>query len=273
MSDPRGQIAVRHYGQAGPLLGVLHGGPGAPGSLAPLARLLSAQFRVVEPLQRSGGSQPLTVEVHVTDLAQIAREPMLWLGHSWGAMLALSFAARHPELVKAIALVGCGTYDEPTRLTYRDRMRTRMTALGATAHADALRARLAVTADAAERERLRTELGRIAADVMTVDALEPTWLERIDATSNSETWNDVLRLQREGIEPAAFATIARPVLMLHGDDDPHPGEQTRDVLKRVIPQLEYVSFPRCGHEPWRERQASQPFLRTLRTWLLAHATS
>jgi len=271
MSYTRVPIEVRHYGQAGPRLGVLHGGPGAPGALAPLARTLSSSFRVFEPLQRGSGPLPLSVSVHVTDLAQVAPERMFWLGHSWGAMLALSFAARHPELVRAIAIVGCGTYDAATRTIYRERMQERLQALGLSAREKSVRARLASTTDTAERARLRAELGHIAADAMTVDALEPSWLEGVDALSNQQTWDDAMRLQREGVEPAAFRAIAAPVFMLHGDDDPHPGEQTRALLQRVIPQLEYVRFPRCGHEPWRERHAREPFLQTLRAWLLAHA--
>ena len=76
-----------------------------------------------------------------------------------------------------------------------------------------------------------------------------------DAAGYMETWQDVLKLQREGCEPAAFKAIRCPVLMLHGDDDPHPGRATRNVLRQVIPQLEFVGIARCGHEPWRERHA------------------
>ena len=85
--------------------------------------------------------------------------------------------------------------------------------------------------------------------------------------ADSETWQDVLRLQSEGVEPAAFAAIRAPVLMLHGDRDPHPGAATRDLLQRFMPHIDYVEFERCGHEPWRERHARDPFLRTLREWL------
>jgi pimeloyl-ACP methyl ester carboxylesterase len=79
-----------------------------------------------------------------------------------------------------------------------------------------------------------------------------------------------MRLQADGIEPAAFAAISVPVLMLHGDHDPHPGPSTRDVLRARIPQLEYVELPRCGHSPWRERHARDRFFAYLRTWLHAH---
>lgn len=53
-------IRVRRYGTSGPWVVLLHGGPGAGGYLAPLARSLADSFRVLEPLQRGSGSEPLT---------------------------------------------------------------------------------------------------------------------------------------------------------------------------------------------------------------------
>ena len=47
------------------------------------------------------------------------RRPVV-VGHSWGAMLALAYAAAHPGRATAIALIGCGTFD----LAARDRMRS-----------------------------------------------------------------------------------------------------------------------------------------------------
>ncbi len=35
-----------------------------------------------------------------------------------GAMLGLSFTARHPERVSRLVLVGCGTYDETCRVRF-----------------------------------------------------------------------------------------------------------------------------------------------------------
>jgi len=55
--------------------------------------------------------------------------------------------------------------------------------------------------------------------------------------------------------------------MLHGDDDPHPGPETRDLLCRFLPQLEYRGFPRCGHVPWSERHARDAFLAMVSAWV------
>ena len=84
---------------------------------------------------------------------------------------------------------------------------------------------------------------------------------------HGETWHDVLRLQAEGIEPAAFAAVTAPALMVHGSADPHPGPSTHETLRRHMPQLDYVELERCGHIPWFERHGREPFLEALSPWL------
>lgn len=267
------RIEVRRYGSSGPTVAVLHGGPGAAGSVAGLAAPLADEFRVLEPLQRrADGVTPLTVAGHVHDLAAVLDGPTLVVGWSWGAMLGLSFAAAHPELVRGLVIVGCGTYDEETRATYQHRFVANLGADGVGAM-DALRARLATATTDGERDAIvaargaRAERAQAYEPRPAADDEPPT---TVDALGHDETWTDVLRLQAEGIEPAAFAAISSPVLMLHGDTDPHPGPGTRDLLARHVPQLEYVELARCGHTPWRERHGRDPCFDALRTWLRAH---
>jgi pimeloyl-ACP methyl ester carboxylesterase len=219
-------IEVRkHAGAAGPVV-VLHGGPGAPGSVAGLATDLAGDFEVWEPLQRRSGEVGLTVDRHVNDLHDVAPHPALIVGHSWGAMLGLSYAACYPKLVRALALVGCGTYNQASRDEYERRVNA--------------------TSDASGSERKRVPE---------------------DPAGHEETWRDVLRRQAAGVEPQSFAAIRAPVLMLHGAEDPHPGEMIRDSLLPYIPRLEYVGIAHCGHEPWREGPGRAPFLAALRAWL------
>jgi pimeloyl-ACP methyl ester carboxylesterase len=57
--------------------------------------------------------------------------------------------------------------------------------------------------------------------------------------------------------------------MLHGDDDPHPGPMIRESLAPCLPQLEYVSWAKCGHYPWLEKATRTAFYNTLTKWLEA----
>src|SRR5882672_2712922 len=113
-------LHVREYGNSGPRVVLLHGGPGAPGYMAPVARELADSFRVLEPFQRGSGGEPLSVARHVADLRELISlkggERPLIVGHSWGAMLALAHAAAHPDAAGANVLIGCGTFDQTARV-------------------------------------------------------------------------------------------------------------------------------------------------------------
>jgi pimeloyl-ACP methyl ester carboxylesterase len=265
------QIRVRVHSNEGPTVIVLHGGPAAPGSAAPLARGLAGAFRVLEPWQRGSGEEPLTVARHVADLHEVVlscglARPAL-VGESWGAMLALAYAAAHPESAGPLALVGCGTFDPEARAQ-----------IGATLEARTspeLRRRL-------ERipEEISDPLARMARRYELTHSLynyaplppEPDTEPHppFDLRAHTETWNDMIRLQEAGVYPAAFAAIRSPVLMLHGTYDPHPGQRIRDSLLPFLPNLEYREWERCGHRPWAERHVRDDFFATLRDWLSRH---
>ncbi len=59
--------------------------------------------------------------------------------------------------------------------------------------------------------------------------------EPFDLKAHEETWSDMRKLQDDGTYPNAFAPIGSPVLMLHGQYDPHPGEMIRDSLLPYLP--------------------------------------
>ncbi|MBT8225322.1 MAG: alpha/beta hydrolase [Dactylosporangium sp.] len=260
-------ITAHRHGTGGPQVAVLHGGPGAPGTGCSLARSLADRCTVIEPHQRRGGDVPLTVQQHVADHAAVLPARATVLGWSWGAMLGLSYAAEHPDRVTSLILVGCGTYDQASRSLYQRRLAQRLGRTG-TARIDELSRRRTAATSEAERDRLLAELGQLADRAQHVDPLpEPDVGLRFDGTGHGQTWADVLHRQASGQEPAAFRAITCPVLMLHGHDDPHPGPAIRDTLQAFIPQLHYVEFAACGHKPWLERQARQPFGEALARWI------
>jgi pimeloyl-ACP methyl ester carboxylesterase len=135
-----GALRIRTYGTSGPAVVVLHGGPADVGGAAPLASGLAEAFQVLEPWQRGSGGEPLTVARHVADLHELvasrcaSARPAL-VGTSWGAMLALAYAAVHPARVGPLVLVGCGTFDPVARARLRATLEERT--------GDALRQRLA----------------------------------------------------------------------------------------------------------------------------------
>jgi len=234
--------------------------------MAPVARGLSGSFRVLEPWQRGSSETPLTVSRHVEDLHELietrcpADRPAL-LGSSWGAMLSLAYAAEHPDRAGALVLVGCGTFDVDARRKMEETIRQRMSA--------SLRRRIdRLARDIPDPDRRFEALGRLLLPVYSYDATgDDMDMEQCDERAFRETWTDMLRLQREGMYPAAFSAITTPVLMVHGAADPHPGRRIRDSLARHIPQLEYLELKRCGHYPWLEKHVRDRFFHDVIAWL------
>jgi pimeloyl-ACP methyl ester carboxylesterase len=262
-----GDIKIRRHGTKGPVVIVLHGGPGAPGSAAELAVGLSDAFRVVEPWQReSGEGDRLTVARHVVDLHEVLRAvrvsgqlPAL-VGQSWGAMLALVYAAEHPSEVSSIVLVGCGSFDKTSR-SVGVKIREERIARYIDKHpefADDLNLELN---DRIIKWHKLTDNYEVITSLDQMDGIV------FDRKGYTETWSDMLRCQETGLYPAAFSNIVSPVLMLHGSYDPHPGKMIRDILKGHIPQLEYREFESCGHQPSIEVFAREEFFRVIHDWL------
>ena len=266
---PTDSIEVRKYGDSGPHVVLLHGGPGAPGETAPVARHLSKNFRIFEPLQRLSGDVPLTVALHVDDLHNVLQgipdgEKIRLVGFSWGAMLALTYAARHPERIERLILIGCGTFDEQSRRIYIDNIARRMKP-GEQKRIKQIEGLLVMEKDRERRNKFFTELGAIYSRTQSFKPYGDCFNDVLclDEGGFRQTWADALSLQKQNIQPAEFANIRASVTMIHGKDDPHPGKLIYKSLIRFIPDLRYFDLPRCGHKPWIEQYAKDDFYKLL----------
>lgn len=113
---PGGSLAIRTVGE-GPDLVVLHGGPGLDHRylVRPLERLLADRSRLVFYDQRGAIHSPtdsddrLTMATYVDDLdavrAHLGHEAIDLMGHSFGGLLGMCYAIRHPERVRSLILV------------------------------------------------------------------------------------------------------------------------------------------------------------------------
>ncbi len=263
--DKLSPLKTREYGSSGPYVFVLHGGPGAPGYMAPVCVRLGRNFRVVEPYQRSSGDVELTVNRHVDDFADVinsyCKEKVAIVGHSWGAALALAFAAKYPDLVNRLVIIGCSTLDKNSRAVMEKIRKERI---------DEKIAREFEEIEA-QYDDADARLGAFGAMYQRIDSYDlkrpPEKKFRCDAAGHTQSWADLMRLEDEGVYPRQFAKINSPVLMMHGDFDSHPGDMIAENLSHYLPQLEYVEFEKCGHYPWLEKAAATKFYKALQIWL------
>ncbi|MDD1694709.1 MAG: alpha/beta hydrolase [Methanoregula sp.] len=252
---------VRKWGPGPYTVAVIHGGPGAPGEVAPLARELSSVNGVLEPFQTE-----TTLEGQVQELRSALVEqgmlPVTLIGFSWGAFLSWMLAARYPDLVKKLILVSSPPFEEQYAAAITQTRMTRLNKKGQ-AEAQAMLAKLA-DPDVAEKNTLLAKLGTLLA---RADAYDPANVPDEGFHCQYEVfrgvWDEACELRQKQILVQMAKAIRCPVVAIHGDWDPHPAEGVNDPLAKVLPDFRFVLLEKCGHRPWIERTASEEFYKVI----------
>jgi pimeloyl-ACP methyl ester carboxylesterase len=253
---------LRIYGQPPFWVVVLHGGPGTPGYMAPVARELAADWGVLEPLQTATSVDGQVAELRAT-FVEHGDQPATLIGSSWGAMLGYLFAAHYPELVHKLILVGSAVYEDQYATQI---MATRLDRLGAAERQEAEALMTALSdPSGADKDFALARLGRL---LTKADAYDPLTLD-IEVLEHQydlhqSVWRDAEGLRRSGTLLELGKRIECPVVALHGDYDPHTPEGVQRPLVTVLRDFRFVSLPKCGHLPWIERHARESFFAILR---------
>lgn len=251
------------HGRAPYTVAVLHGGPGAPGSVTTLARELAPDRGVLEPFQSRPTIAGQVAELHAVLTAHAAR-PVALVGWSWGAFLAFIFAARHPEWVRRLVLVSSGPYEAAYAARIMPARRARLSPADRVL-LDTLFATLGDPASP-ERSGALAQVGALLKNrADSVDLLPHTDETRgVDHALHEHVWAEAAALRHSGDLLALGRAITCPVVAIHGADDPHPAAGVREPLARTLTDFRVVVLARCGHYPWWERHAREPFFAALR---------
>jgi proline iminopeptidase len=262
-------LYCRVVGAGRPIV-VLHGGPSLDHYyLLPEMDRLAASFRLVYYDQRGRGrsaegveADDVTIASEVADLDAVRRhfgyDSVALLGHSWGAVLALEYATRHPAHVSQLVLVNAAPASADDYRAFCDNLlrirpqgdaeRMQAIAAGAPYGAGNLEAevdyytlhfRVAIR----DPERVEQVVRRLRAHfteqgVLTARAIG----QRLyDETWGSDTYDVVPRLQALDI----------PTLVLHGDHDFIPVAVAARIAEG-IPLARFVVLEDCGHFAYLE---------------------
>lgn len=240
---------------------VVHGGPGACGEMAPVARELSSLFGVLEPLQTA-----TTIDGQVKELEDAIKihgsPPVMLVGHSWGAWLAFIFAAKNPLLVGKLVLVGSGPFEEKYA---SEIMPARLSRLP-----ENERNELAGLLKRMENQGEKDSdaiMDRVGDLVSKSDHFDPLPLGPEPVEFRPEVyqgvWPEASRLRQSGELLEMGRKITCPVVAIHGDHDPHPADGVRVPLARIIKNFKFVLLEKCGHDPWLEKHAREKFFEVL----------
>jgi pimeloyl-ACP methyl ester carboxylesterase len=258
---------LRTYGKEPYSVAVIHGGPGARGEVAPIARELSSLCGILEPLQTKDSVEGQVQELH-DELEENGTFPIALIGHSWGAWLSFLLAARHPSLVKKLILVGSGPFEEEYAVNL---LGTRLLRLHEKERVEILS--LIETLDnpaISDKNRLVARFGQLMSKADSYDRLSDSNIESLEVeyNINLSVWGEAEKLRRSGELLETGKKIRCPVLAIHGDYDPHPSEGVKIPLSRILKDFRFILLEKCGHYPWMERFARDRFYDILKSEIL-----
>jgi proline iminopeptidase len=262
-------LFCRDVGAGHPIV-ALHGGPDFDHAyLLPELDRLADAFHLVYYDQRGRGRsaegvrpEDVTLASELDDLDVVGRrfglESVAVLGHSWGGVLAMEYAIRHPERVSHLILMDTGPASaDDWRVLREEFVRRRdprdqeeMNAIAATdayargdleAEAEYYRRHFRMTLQ--QPELLEALVARLRAN-FTEDGvvLARTIEQRLyDETSREPGWDLLPRLRELDV----------PTLLLHGERDFVPVELVARIAD-AVPGARLTVLPGCGHFTYLE---------------------
>lgn len=253
------------YGPPGsaPLL-LLHGGPGADHAyLLPQLLELASDHEVILYDQRGGGRSktddrtPITWQTHVEDLdciiGELAIDPLVIVGYSWGALLALLFsieaaAGRTTHRPSRLALIDPAPVNRAFRRSFENEFARRqadhaVTRMREDLAASGLRER---DPDAYRQRTFELSVAGYFADPARAHDLTPF---RVTGRVQQSVWDSLG--EYDLLAPGQLDSIHVPTLIVHGRQDPIPLASSEAAARAMDATL--VVIENSGHVPYVEQ--------------------
>jgi proline iminopeptidase len=275
-------LYYRESGKGQPII-VLHGGPRLDHHyLLPDMDRLAEEFRLICYDQRGRGKSAMNVESadvsiqsEIEDLERLRAyfhfESVAVLGHSWGGVLAMEYAIRHPERVSYLILLNSApaSHDDnilfqqdrvsktPDDMELLSELESRSEFVEGDVDARAAYYRVHYRATLREPELLDRLIAHLKAGLTKEGILQA-------GPIGVRLWNETYETPGYNLLPKlTFLDI--PTLVLHGDYDFVPVVCARHIAE-AIPGARLVVLRDCGHFSYLERpvevhQAISDFLR------------
>lgn len=269
-----GYLHYHVFGKGDPVI-LLTGGPGAGHTqLEPVAKSLAPNYQAILLEQRGTGrsipkpfdNTTINITTAMTDLNLLMDHLNIpqahLLGHSWGAMLAMTHAANHPQRVKSLLLISPGPFrldskvfetyaaNRESRLSLEDQKR-RQYLMGQLRNGNAT--------PKEQAESSRWELAPMLYERTTIDSL----VSIINRDGlNPQTGGLLFQSLRPDFT-AGVEKFQKPIHIITGAQD--PGAFVSYEAKIYLPQANLHWINRCGHFPMFERpkEFTEELLRVL----------
>lgn len=257
---------------SGPPVVVLHGGPGSDHRhLAGLEAVVKGRSlffydqRGCGRSTRSTAAESINWSDHIEDLEAIrealGQDRIVVVGYSFGGLLLQLYAARHPDRIRGMALIG-SPEPEARRIEQIQKTVNARIGEGTREWLGSLQKLGLLQLDS---DWITTEITR---RVWRDAYIHPKHTSKVDlgsihvcSAANRETLGSLGTID----ETQRLSRVAAPVLLVYGDHDPVPLESGRR-LAAVFPKAELVALEDTGHMPWIETPSA--FGRALDRFLL-----
>lgn len=253
---------LRKYGNRPFRVAVIHGGPGAAGETAPVARTLSNNYGVLEPLQTVD-----SLEGQIAELKSVlevnANLPITMIGFSWGAWLSYIFTASYPDLVKKLILVSGGPFEEKYSAGINE---VRMSRLSEEEKTEVISLYRKFNDSRIEaKDEVFQRFGKLFSKADAYDPIDDDSDKIIyDFKIFQNVWKEAEEVRKNGLLLDLGGKIKCPVVAIHGDYDPHPAEGVKEPLSKILKDFRFILIENCGHKPWIEKQAKDKFYKILK---------
>jgi proline iminopeptidase len=265
---PGAQLYFREVGDGLPLV-LLHGGPDFNHNyLLPEMDRLSSAFRLIYYDQRGRGRssghvvpEDVSIDSEVDDLDALRQyfdlAEISLLGHSWGGVLAMEFATRHPDLVTHLILMNTAPASHADLLRFRRQRQSaeksslaRMEAISRTpeyeqgdVETEAQYYRAHYGATLRRHDLLEDLIGRLRAHFTPEDILKARAIEQRLST---QTWlaDDYDLIPR-------LRSLNTPTLVIHAGYDFVPLQCAMNITE-AMDASRLVVLDDCGHFAYME---------------------
>jgi len=233
---------------------LVHGQPGEGSDWGPVVAALEADHRVLAPDRPGWGSNPSPARGMAANadwledlLAErLGEAPVVVVGHSFGGGVALALAARRPQRVRALVLVGSVGTD--VALTRLDRLLAVPVMGGAIVRVGTVAARGVVSLS----RRALQRIGRAAGIDRQTNGNSMLRVLSGQEPVPADAWRSFTVEQRALVREtpeleAALPSVTVPVVVLIGTHDRVVGVPASRSLSTALPGAELAMVEGAGH--------------------------
>lgn len=263
-------LHVNEYGAGKPVV-MLGGGPGLnPNYLVAICQKMTG-YRFIIPDQRGSGqskmdkvdSLNMSIDKYVEDLealrVHLKLSKLIIVGHSWGAMLGFAYAAKYPDKLDRLILLGPGGITSAFFTYFESNIQMRL-------HEE----------DKEEAQKSTVREGGLKAIIPGYFFSRERGLfmkSLLDSTLMNKNQSAIYRLTIKSYTATQANRVKEirkyknPVYIIQGRQDPI-GESTVYETREVLPQTKFTFIEDCGHFPWlEEEKAVTEFYQLLNSFL------